>query len=144
MSPGNLVTFLRLDADCPIVVTYRFSYYFVFSSSTPTFFSSRPLLLSNLDVQMGMLKILAYSVSPQSVMDSTSTYRIFELQIRRGKRDNLGIIFHISPLKHVVTHCQICHKICFRLRNKKTLSLNYPQYPHLFGALEYILLYGDW
>ena len=24
------------------------------------------------------------------------------LQIRRGKRDNLGIIFHITPLKHNV------------------------------------------
>ena len=26
------------------------------------------------------------------------------LQIRRGKMDNLGIIFHITPLNCVVTH----------------------------------------
>ena len=24
------------------------------------------------------------------------------LQIRRGKRDNLGIIFHITPMKHMM------------------------------------------
>ena len=26
------------------------------------------------------------------------------LEIRRGNRDNLGIIIHIAPLKHFVTH----------------------------------------
>ena len=26
------------------------------------------------------------------------------LQIRRGKRDNLGIIFHTTYLKHIATH----------------------------------------
>ena len=25
-----------------------------------------------------------------------------ELQVRRGKRDNLGIIFHLTPLKHML------------------------------------------
>ena len=36
-------------------------------------------------------------------MDVTSVL-FTELQIRRGKRDNLGIIFNITPLKHVATH----------------------------------------
>ena len=50
------------------------------------------------------------------------------LQIRRGKKDNLGIIFLNSPLKHVVTHHQNRltetvlmrgHNICFCLEKKK-------------------------
>ena len=29
-------------------------------------------------------------------------HKIAVLQIRRGKRDNSGIIFHITPLKHML------------------------------------------
>ena len=36
------------------------------------------------------------------------------LQIRRGKGDYLGIIFHNNPLKYM-----LCHNIFFSLRNKK-------------------------
>ena len=32
------------------------------------------------------------------------SFHVPALQIRRGKRDNLGIIFHTTPLKHVVAH----------------------------------------
>ena len=65
------------------------------------------------------------------------------LQIRRGKRDNFGIIFHVTPLN-------ICgdpslepshrdgsnersqHKV---IEKQEKLSLNYFQYPLLSGAL---------
>ena len=36
------------------------------------------------------------------------------LQIRRDKRKNLGIIFHISPSKHIAKTVQMKgHNICF-------------------------------
>ena len=66
------------------------------------------------------------------------------LQIRRGNRDNLWIISHIC---HKNIFCdpplEPSHRDgskqgsqhMFSLRNKKKLSLNYPQYPLLFGAL---------
>ena len=50
------------------------------------------------------------------------------LQIKRGKRDNLGIILHITPLKRVVIHhLEPAHRDgshegsqhMFSLRNKK-------------------------
>ena len=48
------------------------------------------------------------------------------LQIRRDKRDNLGIIFHNIPLKRMLrlveTVLKRGHNICFSLRNKKKIS----------------------
>ena len=59
------------------------------------------------------------------------------LQIRRGNRDNLGVIFlffyHRDGSKKGSQHM-------FSFRNKKKLSLNYPQYPLLPGALNPTLL----
>ena len=45
------------------------------------------------------------------------------LQIRRGNRDSLWIIGHILHKTYAVTSHM------FSLRNKKKISLNYPQYP---------------
>ena len=69
------------------------------------------------------------------------------LQIRRGNRDNLGInviflhknIFCDPPLEP--SHQDGFNEgsqHTFLLRNKKKLSLNYPNYPLLSGALDYI------
>ena len=51
-------------------------------------------------------------------------------QIRKGKRDNLGIVFHITPLKHVATHhknrlaemvLMRGHNICFHNEIRKII-----------------------
>ena len=65
------------------------------------------------------------------------------LQIRRGNRDNLGIISHIFH-KNILCDPSLepSHRdgsnegsqYMFSLRNKKTF-LNYPKYPLLSGAL---------
>ena len=66
------------------------------------------------------------------------------LHIRRGKRDSLGIIFHITPL-NVCCYASLelsrrdgsdeGSQHIFSLRNNRKISLNYPQYPLLSGAL---------
>ena len=79
-----------------------------------------------------------------------STYsNIFNLDQQcsryKGVRDNLGIISHISTQKRICDpSLEPSHQDgsnegsqhMFLLRNKKKLSLNYPQYPLLSGALD--------
>ena len=57
--------------------------------------------------------------------------------MRKGKRDNLGINFHITVLKHMLLPIirttrdgsNEGSQHMFLLRNKKNYLLNYPQYP---------------
>ena len=42
------------------------------------------------------------NIELHSDMVSSSFSRLSVPQIRRGNRDNLGIISHISPLKHIL------------------------------------------
>ena len=57
-----------------------------------------------------------------------------ELKIKRGKTDNLGTIFHITPLKHVVISLELSHRDgsnegsqhMFLPRNKKNYFLIIP------------------
>ena len=60
------------------------------------------------------------------------------LQIRRGKRDNLGIIFHITPLKHMLRPSlepsrrdgsNEVSQHMFSLRNKKIIFIFNPPLP---------------
>ena len=69
---------------------------------------------------------------------SKSHFQHAVLQIRRGKSDNLGIIFHITPLKHMFDPSlkPSCRdgsnegsQHMFLLRNKENLPLNDPQHP---------------
>ena len=85
------------------------------------------------------------------------------LEIRRGKRDNLGIIFHISPLKiccdsSLEPSCQDGSNEGSQhvfVEKQEKISLNHPQYPLLSGALintgmsthtlkVLTLLYSEW
>ena len=56
----------------------------------------------------GHLFFLLYNLA-FSRCHSETEKKISVLQIRRGKMDNSGIIFHITPLKHVVIHHQSHH-----------------------------------
>ena len=56
------------------------------------------------------------STAPQNKFsDTEQIYAV--LQTRRGKRDNLGIIFHIAPLKRmlhlIIRTVLLGHNICF-------------------------------
>ena len=72
--------------------------------------------------------------------------RSLVLQIRIGKWDNLGIICHMSPLKHIFCDPSLERsqrkgsnegsQHMFSFRNTQKLSLNYLQYSLLFGTLE--------
>ena len=56
---------------------------------------------------ISLLCLPVYEVlSADSQTDNEHTFSEISsvLQLRRGKRDNLGIIFHITALKCVVTH----------------------------------------
>ena len=79
--------------------------------------------------------------------------RLSVLQIRRGKGDNLRIIFQITPLTHILG--PIIRTVSLRgetvlimvttyvfVKKYEKLSLNYPQYPLLSGALGYNKSYG--
>ena len=50
---------------------------------------------------MVMLKLVLVGVADVANF-STGHEQLAVLQIRRGKRDNLGILFHITPLKHML------------------------------------------
>ena len=62
------------------------------------------------------------------------------IQIRRGKRDNLGIIYDLSLEPSLCDSSNEWSQCMFSLRNKKKLYLNYPQYPLISGAQDYTLL----
>ena len=72
--------------------------------------------------------------------------------VLRSKRDIFGIIFHITPLKRMLQpslepsrrdDSNKGSQHMFSLRNKKKLSLKFPQYPLLSGALHLTSCFSD-
>ena len=79
-------------------------------------------------IQMGRMPGTESYPKPSPVPDHPDPSSVIStvlkpvLQITRGIKDNLGMIFHITPLKHVATHHQNRltegvlmrgHNICF-------------------------------